>query len=336
MRLGINNVLLLADKKSSSWGFAEKVRDYIRDVREIDEISLKEVEIDYFNNKEIDMYVPKNMRQRDIYFIHDSSKNPQEWWVQLLLLSDLCHRSSVKSLSYVLPNLLYTRQDRKPKKHVPISAKALADSISPGLSRLITLDMHAEQVQGFYDKTVAVDSLHSYPEAIRYMMRDHRDELENLVIVSPDVGGADRTRAFKGKLEKAFRDEGITRNYPMAIMDKERDRPGEVGMMTLLGDVKDKNALIVDDIIDTGGTLNASKETLKKKGAKKVMCYGTHGIFTKGTELLVKNFDIVMTSNTHDQEKNEQTGVEVIDFSKMIGEAVYCASEGFSISNLFK
>jgi ribose-phosphate pyrophosphokinase len=161
----MNEVILLADKKSESWEFALKIQGYIEEEKET-HVPLNEIEMGMFRSNEPDIHVPETVRQKDVYFIHDSSKNPQYWWVELLLTKDLLLSGSTRSLSFILPNMLYSRQDRKNKPHVPISARALARSISPGLKRIITMDLHAPQVQGFYPEEMPLDNLYSFPSLI--------------------------------------------------------------------------------------------------------------------------------------------------------------------------
>lgn len=328
----MEKVMLLADKNSKSWDFSEKIKNYLEKEKKF-EIPLEEVSINYFRNNEIDMKVKKSVRQKDVYFIHDSSKNPQDWWVQLILLKDLLFSSSAESVSFVLPNLLYSRQDRKDKPHVPISSRALAESISPNLRRIITMDLHASQIQGFYPANVPIDNLYSFPEAVSYLRKNHLSYLENLVVVSPDVGGADRAKAFLKKLKKAQLEDVKKQEYSFALINKTRLIAGEVESMEAIGEVKGKNVLIVDDIIDSGGTLCKAADLLKEKHIKKLFCYGTHGIFTKGTKEICEKFDIVMTSNTHYLKDKK---VEVIDVSPLFAEAIYRVQTGNSISELFE
>ena len=167
----MEKVILLADKESKAWDFAEKIITYIQDEKEVS-IPLEEVSIKHFRNQEIQMHIPENLRGKDVYFIYDSTKNPQEWWVELLLLKDLLLSSSAESVSFVLPDMLYSRQDRKHRPHVPISARALSDSISLGLEKIITMDLHAPQIQGIYPAEVPLDNLYSFPETVRYF-REH-------------------------------------------------------------------------------------------------------------------------------------------------------------------
>jgi len=325
-------MVLLADKNSYAWNFAEKIQAYVLNTKEM-MIPLCEVIVEPFRNGELSIHIPENMRKKDVYFIHDSSSNPSDWWVQLILIKDLLLSSSAESVTFVLPNMLYSRQDRKDKPHVPISARALANSISSGIKRIITMDLHAGQIQGFYPENTPVDNLHAFPEVVRYLKRSHPEKLNDLVVVSPDAGAAGRTKAFLSKLEKAQEDSFLKQEYSFALLSKERSKPGEIGSMQLIGDVSGKNCLIVDDIIDSGGTLCKAAEMLKSQGAKKVMCYGTHGIFTKGTGALCGVFDSVMTSNTHHQQ-NQNT--EVVDVTPLFAEAIYRAQKGLSVSKLFE
>jgi ribose-phosphate pyrophosphokinase len=327
----MENLILLSDKNSSSWIFAQKIQEYIFKTKGVS-VSLREVQITRFNNGEINIHVPSNVRKKDVFFIQDSSKNPQNWWVELLLVKDLLLRASVKSLSFVLPNMLYSRQDRKDKPRVPISSRALADSICCGVQRIITMDLHANQIQGFYPAETAVDNLYSFPEVVRYLRENYFEDLNNLVVVAPDAGSANRTKAFLSRLEKAQDYSGIKQKYSFALLSKTRSVPGEVGEMQLVGEVEGKNVLLVDDLIDTGGTLRTAAEVLKKHGARKMFCYGTHGVFTKGTKILSEVFDVVLTSNTH----YNQNEIKIIDMSPLFAEAIYRAQEGLSISTLFE
>ncbi len=318
----MDEVILLADSKSNSWKFAQKIRDYINSEKN-EEVPLKEVNIQEFRNKEIYPCALENMRGKEVYFVHDSTKDPQKWWVELLLIKDLVLRASAEKLIFVLPDMFYSRQDRKDKSRVPISARALADSIAPGLARIITMDLHAEQIQGFYPPTCPLDSLLSFPIVAQSIKENPPCDLEKLVIVSPDMDEIKRASKFAEKL-------GINK---IAMISKQRSKPGEIGKMYFLGDVEKKNVLIVDDIIDSGGTLCEAAKLLKEKGAEETYCYGTHGLFSKGTKELFSIFDKVLTSNTH---YSENPGVEVIDVSPIFAEAIYRAHKGLSISELFE
>jgi len=319
----MENVILLADKSTKAWDFALKIRDHIKEEHCV-EIPVEEVLVTHFRNGEQRLEIPRNLRMKDVYFIHDSSKNPQEWWVELLLLKDLCLSSSASSISFVLPNMLYSRQDRKDRPHVPVSARALAASLSPHLARIITMDLHASQIQAFYPENIPLDNLYSAPQVVKYLKEHPLVDLGDTVILSPDAGGAKRAESFAKRLGSP---------HPIALIDKRRVNAGIVEKMRLVGDVNGKDVFIVDDIIDSGGTLIAAATELKENGARKIYCYGTHGIFTKGTAELKAAFDRVITSNTHYQERD---GIEVVDVSPVFAEAIYRAQKGLSISELFE
>jgi ribose-phosphate pyrophosphokinase len=320
----MERMILLADPNSKAWDFAKRIQKYILEEKE-KFVRLEEVSIDHFRNQEISIHIPENVRKKEVYFIHDSTKNPQEWWIELLLLKDLLLSASAESVSLVLPDMLYSRQDRKDKPHVPISARALAKSLSTGIKRIITMDLHAPQLQGFYPENIPLDNLYSFTIFAKYL-NETKNEIENLkelVILSPDAGGVDRAKSFAQRLES---------KYPVAFIEKRRVKAGEIESMRLAGDVDGKNVLIVDDIIDSGVTLCKAVELLKENGAKKLFCYGTHGSFTLGTQNLRDSFERVMTSNTHNQERE---GIESIDVSPVFAEAIYRAQVGESISSLF-
>ena len=327
----MEDVILLADSKTHAWEFAKKIQKYIEQTKE--EIApLHEISIDFFNNKEINMNVKNNLRKKHVYFISDSSKNPQQWWVESLLVKDLLLNASAESVTFVFLDMLYSRQDRKHKSRVPISARAFANSISPGLKRIITMDLHASQIQGFYPANLPLDNLYSFPAVVKHLFQNHLNEIEELVVVSPDAGGVERAKSFLERLEKSNIANQTKREFSFALISKTRPREGEIKTMDLVGEVNNKDVLIVDDIIDTGGTLCKAADLLRKNGAKRVFCYATHGIFTRGTEELKEKFDLVLTSNTHVVEEN---GIEVIDMAPLFAEAIYRIHKGLSISRLF-
>ena len=321
----MEKVVLLSDPNSKAWDFAKKIQNHFVENRKFF-VPIQEISIKHFRNHELNLHVQENVRQKEVYFIHDSTKDPQQWWAELLLLKDLLLSASAKSISFVLPDMLYSRQDRKDKPHVAVSARAVARSISPNIKRIITMDLHAPQIQGFYPEEVPVDNLYSFPIVVKYLKENKiiPTELKELVVLSPDAGGVDRARAFAQKLGS---------NYPIAFIEKRRVTAGEVKEMRLVGEVKDKDVLIVDDIIDSGGTQCKAHDLLKEKGAKNIYAYGTHGLFTEGTEKICSKFNLIMTSNTHYQTGNSAT---VIDVSPIFAEAIWRAQKGLSISELFE
>lgn len=330
-----NNFILLADPEAPSWNFAQSIKDYIEKLDEDGEtqIPLREVKIKKFRNGEIGLHIPQNIRKRNVYFIQNSNQSPQDWWVELLLIKDLLLSSSAGKVTFVLPDMYYSRQDRKDRPRVPISARALARSISPNLERIITMDLHADQIQGFFPEEVPVDNLYSFPVAVRYLIQNHPEYAKNLAVVSPDAGSANRVRRFYNNMIKA-KELPPNSKISISIMDKERSAPGEVGSINLLGRVKGKNVIVPDDIIDSGGTLCYAAKALRSKGAKKLICYGTHGLFTNGLDDLSKYFDLILTSNTHYQKPHKK--LEMVDVAPLFAEAVYREETGRSISKLFE
>jgi ribose-phosphate pyrophosphokinase len=326
--LSMRNIVLLVDKDSKAWDFAKKIKYYIETNKQ-EYVKIVNVPIGLFRNGELRFDSPSNLRKKDVYYIQDSSKEPQKWWVELLLIRDLVLSSSANSLTFILPNLLYSRQDRKDKSRVPISARALANSISSGVKKIITMDLHARQIQGFYPPTTPLDNLHSFSETVKYLIKNHFDYLDNLLILSPDAGGVTRAKSFLTRIEKHTQ-----KKCEIAFVIKERSAPGEVGKTRYVGpDPAGKNVLIVDDIIDSGGTLCSTSKLLKEKGVNKIICYATHGLFTKGISELKENFDLILTSNTHYRENND---IKIIDMSPVFAEAIFRAQKGFSISELFE
>ncbi len=331
----MKDVMLLADPYSPAWDFSKKIQDWIIKNEE-EKVPLARLQIEKFNNREILPHVPENIRKKDVYLVQSSNKHPNDWWVELILIRDMALSASVNSISFVLPNMLYTRQDRKHKSRVPISSRAFANSVSDGLKRIITMDLHSPQIQNAYPSNVPIDNLYSFPEVVKYIKENNLSDLENLAIVSPDAGGVDRAASFLGRLINSTIDNFPSpENYSFAFTHKLRDKPGEVAKMWKIGNVKDKNVLVIDDIYDTGTTNIECAKLLKKDGAQKLMSYATHGLFTKGTEKILKNYDCVLTSNTHYFPRKNNKGVEVVDMSGLFGEAIYRAQKGLSVSKMF-
>jgi len=329
----MEDIVLLADPKTSAWDFAKKIQDYILNVNK-QKIDMQELVMKEFRDHENMPEINENIRRKDVYLIQSSNKHPNNWWTELLLTKDLCLSADVNSLSLVLPYMRYTRQDRKHKSRVPISTRALANSISPGLKRIITMDLHSPQIQNAYPAEVPLDNLHSFPEVVKYLREKHPEDLENLAVVSPDAGGMTRTNAFLKRLIRSETVDSIKDNYSFAIISKIRNTTGTIEDMFLAGDVRDKNVLIIDDIYDSCGTVIKAGELLKKNGAKRLLTYASHGLFTQGTKDVVNAFDVVMTSNTHYNNENE--GVEIIDVTPTFAEAIYRAQKGLSVSKLFE
>jgi len=311
--------VILADPNSKAWPFAQKVYDII--ARYEPNFSLKKIEMIKFADGENHVFILKNVRGKRCYFIHDSSRHPNDWLVELMLVNDALKRASADTVHDILPYMKYSRQDRKDKSRVPISARVIADSIGYRADRVMTTDLHADQIQGFYNKPF--DNLYAFPTLIEYLTKKYPEFLENCVIVSPDAGGVARARAFAKKLNKEI-----------AIIDKRRERPNEIAEMRIIGDVNGKNAILVDDMLDTGGTLMSACKALKKEGAIKVFACCTHGLFSNGAaEQLPKVLDRVIVTDSIPN--GEREGIDYVSLTELYAEAIRRTDKGQSISELY-
>lgn len=334
-RIQMKDVVLLADPRTSALDFAKKIQDYIKNTKE-KETHLYGLDKIIFKDKEFHPHVKENLRQKDIYVVQSSNKDPSKWLVELAFIRNLCLKADVNSLSFVLPYMRFSRQDRKHMSRVPISTLAVADIISPNLKRIITMDLHSPQIENAYPANVPLDNLQSFPELVKYLKENHSEYLNNLTIASPDVGGGGRANSLYKRLMRTEKNSNSDKsNYSLAIMSKIRDKSGKIERMTLIGDVNKKNVLVVDDIIDTGGSAIKASELLRKNGAAGLLYYGTHGLFTEGTDKILESYDVIMTSNTHYHKKKNHGNIEVIDMAPTFAEAIYRAQEGLSVSKLF-
>ena len=315
----MKDAMIIADLKSSAGDFAAKIYENLKKRPENLGVGLNEITITYFRDGEIKPKIAKNVRRKKCYFIHDSAKKPNDWLAELIFVNETLRNSGAGEIIDVLPYLRYCRQDRKDESRTSISMKAVADCISKYADRAVTVDAHFSQIQGFFD--IPLDNLYSSPTVAEYFKKNHPKIIENCVILSPDAGGANRAEGFA----KRF---GVS---DIAVGYKSRPKPGEVGKLKIIGDVKDKNVLILDDIIDSGGTLVKAAEECKKAGSLKVYTYAAHGLFTKGAKL--EGIEKIFTSDTvyRGNEKN----VEVISMAGLFSEVIYRINEGNSISELF-
>jgi ribose-phosphate pyrophosphokinase len=312
---------ILADPKSRVWEFAKEI--YTKISAKSDQFSLNQVHINKFRDGEIKPKIEDNVRKHNCFFIHDSSKPPTEWLTELVLVNNALQGSSANEVTNVLPYLRFARQDRKDETRVPISARVVADMIGLYADRVVSIDVHNPALQGFYN--IPFDNLLSFSTVIKYLRANHPDTLEDVMVMSPDAGGTERASALSKKL-------GGTGD--IAVGYKRRVEAGKVADLKILGDVRGKNVFVVDDIIDSGGTLVKACEALKDGGARNVYAYATHGIFTKGTEHLTACFDKVFVSDTLIRD-GSQNGVEVIPFAPLFAEAIYRIHMGESLSQLF-
>lgn len=278
-----------------------------------------------FSDGEIQIEIDENVRLRDVFVIQSTCEPVNDNLVELLLMIDALKRSSASRITAVIPYYGYARQDKKVAPRVPISAKLVADMLTAaGANRIITMDLHAGQIQGFFD--IPVDNLFAAPVLIDYMKHTFDDDL---VIVSPDAGGVERARAFAKRLGTG-----------LVIVDKRRDKPNQAKAMTVIGDVTGKKAVIVDDMVDTAGTLTEAAGALMRKGAAEVHACCAHAVMSGPAVERIKNSDIkslVVTDTIPLNGKVEATGNKIVSLSiaRLFGEAIIRSHRGDSVTSLF-
>ena len=279
-----------------------------------------------FADGEIYIEINENIRGNSIFIVQSISSPANDNLMELLLCIDALKRSSAKNITAVIPYFGYARQDRKVVPRTSISAKLVSNLITQaGADRVVTVDLHAGQIQGFFD--IPVDNLFSTPIFARHARKKIKSK--KIICVAPDVGGTERARAL-GKLL----------NVGLAIVDKRRPKPGQSQVMNVIGDVKGKTCILVDDIIDSGGTIVNAAKALKSRGAKDVYVYITHGVLSgdaikKIKSSVIKNLVITDTIDNVHKTKNVKN-IEVLPISGLMGEAIKRISNSTSVSDLFK
>ena len=279
-----------------------------------------------FADGEIYIEINENIRGNSIFIIQSISSPANDNLMELLLCIDALKRSSAKNITAVIPYFGYARQDRKVVPRTSISAKLVSNLITKaGADRVVTVDLHAGQIQGFFD--IPVDNLFSTPIFARHIKKKVKSK--KIICVAPDVGGTERARAL-----------GKILNVGLAIIDKRRPKPGQSQVMNIVGDVKGKTCILVDDIIDSGGTIVNAAAALKKRGAKEVYVYITHGVLSgeavkKIKNSFIKNLVITDTIDNYARTKNVKN-IEVLPISALMGEAIKRISNSTSVSDLFK
>ena len=278
-----------------------------------------------FADGEIYVEINENIRGNSIFIIQSVSSPANDNLMELLLCIDALKRSSAKNITAVIPYFGYARQDRKVVPRTSISAKLVSNLITnAGADRIVTVDLHAGQIQGFFD--IPVDNLFATPIFARHARKKIKSK--KIICVAPDVGGTERARAL-GKLL----------NVGLAIVDKRRPKPGQSQVMNVIGDVKNQTCIIVDDIIDSGGTIVNAAKALKERGAKEVYVYITHGVLSgddvkKIKNSVIKNLVITDTIDNSDKIKGAKN-IEVLSISGLMGEAIKRISNSTSVSDLF-
>ncbi len=277
-----------------------------------------------FSDGEIQVEINENVRTKNVFIIQSTCSPVNDNLVELLLMIDAFKRSSASKINAVIPYYGYARQDKKVAPRVPISAKLVADLLTTaGADRVITMDLHAGQIQGFFN--IPVDNLFAAPVAIDFIKNKFQN---NLVIVSPDAGGAERARAFAKRLKAE-----------LAVIDKRREAPNKAKAMAVVGDVKDKIALIFDDMVDTAGTLTEAANALIKNGAKEVHAFCSHPVLSGNSIERVQNSDlkslIVTDTIPLSNEAEACSKIKVLSISALVGEAIIRCYNGDSVTSLF-
>ena len=290
------------------------------------EMPLVDAQVRRFADEEIFVEIHENVRGEDVFVVQSTSYPANDNLMELLICIDALKRASARRITAVVPYFGYARQDRKPGPRTPISAKLVADLITKaGADRVLAVDLHAGQIQGFFD--IPTDNLFAAPVMAADIQARYGGK--DLMVVSPDVGGVVRARALAKRLD----------NAPLAIVDKRRDRPGESEVMNIIGDVKGRCCILIDDIVDSGGTLCNAAQALLDEGAKSVAAYITHGVLSGGavarvdksalTELVITD-TIKATDAAIDSDR-----IRVMTIAPLLGEAIRRIADESSVSSLF-
>ena len=291
-------------------------------------VDLVDTRVERFNDGEIFVEVFENVRGEDMFIIQPTSNPANDNLMELLIMADTLRRSSAARVTAVLPYFGYARQDRRTKARTPITAKLVANMmVSTGIERILTMDLHAAQIQGFFD--IPVDNLYASPVFALDIKHAFKDQMDDLLIISPDVGGVARARELAKRL-----------NAPLAIVDKRREKAGEVSEMTVIGDVKGKTCLIIDDICDTAGTLCKAAEVLLENGAKEVHAYISHGVMSgpaveRVTNSVMKSLVITDSIQPTDAIKNAPN-IRIVPTAPIFAQAILNIWNGTSVSSLFE
>ncbi|MBL3520610.1 ribose-phosphate pyrophosphokinase [Aliarcobacter lanthieri] len=294
--------------------FAQKVAEYLG-------MKVSDATLNKFSDGEISVQITQSVRGQDVYIIQPTCAPTNDNLMELLIMIDALKRSSAKSINAVIPYYGYARQDRKAAPRVPISARLVADLLeAAGIDRIVTIDLHAAQIQGFFN--LPADNLFGSILFINYIKSKN---LKNPIIASPDIGGVARARQYADKL-----------GYDLVIVDKKREKANISEVMNIIGDVKGKDVILVDDMVDTAGTLVKAAEVLKQKGATSVMACCTHGVLSGPAYERIANgvLDELVISDTIPTKENAQK-ITVLTASSMIGEAIRRIHNNESVNSIF-
>lgn len=288
-------------------------------------VGLVDARVERFNDGEIFVEVYENVRGEDMFIIQPTSNPANDNLMELLIMCDALRRSSAGRITAVIPYFGYARQDRRTKARTPITAKMVANMlVGAGIERVLTMDLHAAQIQGFFD--IPVDNLYASPIFALDIKAQFKDQMDDLMVVSPDVGGVARARELAKRI-----------NSPLSIVDKRREKPGEIAEMTVIGDVTDKVCLIVDDMCDTAGTLCKAAEVLLDNGAREVHSYISHGVMSGPAVERVTNSvmkSLVLTDTIQPtQEVLNAPNIRIVPTAPVFAQAILNIWNGTSVSS---
>lgn len=291
-------------------------------------VELSEAKVGHFSDGEIQVKIVDNVRGADCYIIQPTCSPVNENLMELLIIADALKRASARRITAVMPYYGYGRQDRKAEPRVPITARLVANLLAAsGITRVLTMDLHAGQIQGFFD--IPVDHLYGTPVILNYFQRKREKDkkFKDIVIVSPDAGGVERARSFA----KHF-------NAELAIVDKRRPRPNEAAIMNIIGEVKGKTCIILDDLVDTAGTLTKVAEAIKTKGAARVFATASHGVLSGNAKQKIQDScieELVITDSIPLSGSGPTEKIAVLSIASILAEAIMRISNDESISALF-
>ena len=290
-------------------------------------IGLVDARVERFNDQEVYVEVYENVRGEDMFIIQPTSNPANDNLMELLIMSDALRRSSASRITAVIPYFGYARQDRRSRARTPISAKLVANMlVEAGIERVLTMDLHAAQIQGFFD--IPVDNLYASPVFALDILHQFKGAMDDVMVVSPDVGGVARARELAKRI-----------NAPLSIVDKRREKAGEIAEMTVIGNVQGKKCIIVDDICDTAGTLCKAAEVLLENGASEVHSYITHGVLSGPAVERIQNSvmkSLVITDSIQPTDAVRATpNIRIVPTAPMFAQAILNIWNGTSVSSLF-
>lgn len=301
---------------SANKELGQEIADYIG-------LTLSECETVRFADGEVMVNIKETVRGHDVFVVQPTTSPVNEHYMELLIMIDALKRASASTINVIMPYYGYSRQDRKARAREPISAKLMADLLqTAGASRVLVMDLHAAQIQGFYD--IPIDNFEALPLLVQYF-KDKK--VDDVVVVSPDHGGTTRARKF-----------ALYFDAPIAIVDKRRPRPNVAEVMNIIGEVKDKNVIIVDDIIDTAGTISIAANALKEKGAKDIYVAISHPILSKPANERIEASaikEVICTNSIKLPEDRKTPKIKQLSIAKIFGKGILNIIDGKPISDLF-